>query len=313
MRDCFIAPVEKAGGGGKGRTFAATCLATVECDRIWKSGGGASKRPIWAMFAGSENELRPFMANVVAGRRVEFEGDKSRDQQLEFLRSVGFRVTWQKEPEGSVVTVFLPELFELDPGMVDPDGAAFVCMPSRAWVEAQKIDAAPIIEHALKFELWEASSNQKKLLARNFDSREEYREALIEQKKEQAKQDELLASLVPVSFLFASYLDRRTRFPLYADGRFYLQLMLACLKQGLASWPDDGRYRGYGERGPFGHNLKEFKAAGLEDVGLVQPIAFKASHDEIGAILDEQVSLFIEAVENKPVKRQLVREARKET
>lgn len=264
MREVVIAPAEK----GKGRSFRATCLGLVQCDPLWAAGTTGHTRPVWAMFAGSEQELRPFVANLVTGRRVEFDSNSRRSDWFEFLRTAGFRVTWQRELEGAVVTVFLPELFELDPGMVDPDGASFIVMPSVAWADTQKIDAAPIREHMAKFDV----TNSQAL------------------------------ELDPaVAFLFASYLDRRTRFPLYADGRFYMQLLLACLAQGLASWPDSHRHEDFG----VNHMLR--LSAQVEELGLVRPIAFSATHEQIGALLDEQVSLFIEAVEDRPVKRKLGR------
>ena len=267
MIDVQITPVHE----GKGRTFRATCLGRVSADSVWESGDSKTARPVWAMFAGSEQELRPFIANLLAGRRVEPVTTRSRhdtEGRFEFLKSVAFRAIWQKEAEGSIVTVYLPPLFELDPGMVDPDGAAFLVMPPAAWAASQIIDTAPIAKHMAAFEL----------------------------------PDDLdVAPLVPLAFLFASYLDRRTRYPLLADGRFYLQLLLACLKQGLASWPDTG----YGEI--FGvHRRYRFQAL-VEGLGLARPIVFCASHDAIGAMLDEQVAIFTETVANKPAKRKLVR------
>ncbi len=261
MRDVVIAPQQE----GKGRSFRATLVAAVEADSLWSGGETATDhmRPVWAMFAGSEQELRPFGANLMTGRKVMFAdgkrayGRKAREK-LEVLRSAGFATIRQRTLDGALLTAYLPDLFQIDPGMVDPAGAKFICMPNIADMAAQTIEVEPIARHVER-------------LGHPLDASK-------------------LRALVPLSFLFAAYLDRRTRFPLLADGRFYLQLLCACLKEGLASWPAETRsYR----QEDFGHHSRfGFSAHAVDDVRLVEPIAFKATHDEIGAILDEQVTLF---------------------
>ena len=62
MRDVLIAQ----GDSQKGRQFRAVCLATIEADSLWDGGetAGDKIRPVWAAFAGSDGELRPFVANM---------------------------------------------------------------------------------------------------------------------------------------------------------------------------------------------------------------------------------------------------------
>jgi hypothetical protein len=265
MREVRIEPKEE----GKGRTFFSTCLATVECDNLWEGGQTSTDtvRPVWAMFAGSEQELRPFIANVTLGKKILIGGDRNayrrKEDRMEFLKSTGYQTVWQREPEGSVVTVFLPDLFQLDPGMVDPSGAAFIILPPTAWAASQKIEAEPILDHVM--------------------SLEPNLEACI-------KRDDL-AQLVPLSFLFGAYLDRRTRCPLVSDGRFYLQLMLACLDKGLASWSGDGYSRRFGVHARF-----RFTEEGTARIGLDQGLAFQASHESIESVLSQQVELFFSIV-----------------
>ena len=267
MRETIIEPQVE----GKGRSFKALCLASVEADLLWSGGQTETLelRPVWAMFAGSEQELRPFMANLRTGRRLDMGSSSYRRKadRMTFLRSAGYTVTWQREPEGSVATVYLSDLFEMDPGMIDPEGAAFLLLPTVAWASAQKIDIAPLIQHV-------------KPLIKGYNLSDEY-----------------LAEMVPSAFLFAAYLDRRTRCPILADGRFYLQLMLACLAQGLASLPSDDLYNLY--RSEFGvHKRFGIKTTDTESVGLSRGIAFKASHAEIELLLAEQVTLFFKRDEN---------------
>jgi hypothetical protein len=248
---------------GKGRAFRAIMLAHVEADGLWAGGttNVDNRRPVWAMFAGSEQELRPFTANLMSGRKAEISkgGSYSRkNDRIEFLKSAGFQFTWQREEEGSVVTAFLPDLFRMDPGMVDKAGANFILLPTVEWLSAQNIDSGPIVAHA-------------------------------EQLHYPVKSDQL-AAWVPMSFLFAAYLDRRTRCPLLSDARFYLQLMLAFLNRGCATISSDSEPHYYGQR-PFGANWR-FIQDSTKDVGLADGIAFRAEHDTIEQVLAEQVSVF---------------------
>jgi hypothetical protein len=262
MRQVYIEPQHE----GKGRTFQALCLAAIEADLLWTGGSTPTDnmRPVWAMFAGSDQEMRPFAANLVTGRKVSFghsSGYRSRkEDRLEILRSAGYQLTWQRELEGSIATIFLPDLFQLDPGMVDVTGANFIALPTLEWIANQKIEMGRILKHAtkLKYPLGE----------------------------------DVLAAMIPLSFLFCAYLDRRTRCPIYSDDRFYLQLMLACLNEGLASWPTTGGQYHYREP-EFGRNPSfKFTAHWITDVGLATPIAFHANHEEVERVLAEQVALF---------------------
>ena len=250
---------------GKGRSFSALCLASVQADFLWEGGqtNSEEKRPVWALFAGSEQELRPFMANLRTGRRLELAtGSRNRNDRMTFLKSAKYAVTWQREVEGSAATVYLPDLFQMDPGMVDPAGAAFVVLPTDAWSNSQVLDRAALVQHV------------KPLVPLKYD-------------KTPVLDDDTIAEMVPLAFLFAAYLDRRTRCPLLADGRFYLQLMLACLTEGLASLPPAGYSREWGVQSRLG-----FVTSGTKELGMSHGIAFGASHLSIDKILAEQVTLF---------------------
>lgn len=264
MRVVTIEPQKE----GKGRSFSAVCLATIEADRLWPGGDAVTdnNRPVWAMFTGTDNEVRPFVANLLLGRKAEFEKDnayryttRKRGERLEILRSAGYQITYQREAEGTIATVFLPDLFRLDPGMVDVDGARFIVLPSREWALAQKVDVAPIVQHgrSLGYPI----------------------------------EEEALASLTPMAFLFAAYLDRRTRCPLLSDGRFYLQLLLACLHNGLASW-SNAKDRYYRETEFGKHADMLFFEKDTADVGLLPGIAFNAAHEAIEEVLASEVDRF---------------------
>ena len=249
----------------KGRAFRAIELACVESDSLWEGGRTSTNnvRPIWIMLAGSDNELRPFVANLRMGKKAEVPNGYSRRNKdcIELLKSAGYNYTWQRMSEGSVVTAFLPDLFRLDPGMVDPKGIKFVLLPSRDYIEKQAVETDQAIKHVAK--VFKVPDNLD------------------------------LSGMVTVSALFAAYLDRRTRCPLVADTRFYLQLYLACLDKGLASWSHSSysHYREFGQS-----SYIQFNETDTETVGLLPGVAFQAQHEEFEELMAEQVKVYFEAI-----------------
>lgn len=263
MRDVVIAPADE----GKGRTFRATLLASVEADLLWPGGltAGDNIRPVWAMFAGSDQELRAFSANLQMGRKVTFPKRgyyRSKEDRMEFLKSAGYRMAWQREEEGSLLTVFLPELFQIDPGMVDPIGIKFILLPTQAWHAAQTIeDLGAMIRH-------------------------------VEVLNGGSPVPEWVAEWVPTAFLFAAYLDRRTCCPLVADSRFFLQLMLACLRDGVATFTSPAGYHYNRDLGFGVHSSRQYIEDSISDVGLRPGIAFNADHETFEKLLADEVERF---------------------
>jgi hypothetical protein len=265
MREFQIAPQTE---GKKGRTFRATLLASVEADLLWPGGQTVSdnSRPAWAIFGGSDQELRAFMANLSLGRKAYAPkaNDYSRRKAdcLEILKSSGYQVVWQREEEGSLATIFLPELFQIDPGMVDPSGARFILLPTKTWAAEQNLDVPSLVAHAKLCNYVEFTPEQ-------------------------------LSAWAPMSYLFAAYLDRRTRCPLVADGRFYFQLMLSCLEHGLASFatPPD-LYRQANSLGFGQYPRSRYHESGTTTVGLLPGLAFNANHEILDTLLAREVALF---------------------
>lgn len=253
----------------KGRVFGATQVALVTADGLFPEGAsGETIRPVWAMFAGTEAELRPFVANLRTGRKAEKPSNYSRrgsnSERIEFLKSVGYQVAWQREPEGCLVTLYHPELFRLDPGMVNPDGIDFVLLVPASWSTSQTLDPIEAVEH---------------VQAINYTVGEDLN----------------LEALVPTAHLFAAYLDRRTRCPIPADSRFYLQLLLSALTKRLASFPGDNfRWSSY-DRDAWGYNHRHgFNAQGLDTVGILHAISFQSLHEDFETFLAEEVRIFFE-------------------
>jgi hypothetical protein len=74
-----------------------------------------------------------------------------------------------------------------------------------------------------------------------------------------------------------------------------LQLTLACLKQGLASYSNTRSYYGDAPFGEHGLLVEE----GTPDVGLEKAMAFKASHEAVETLMAEQVALYFDVTKGK--------------
>jgi hypothetical protein len=252
--------------GDRGRSFSATLLASAEADPLWEGGrtSGDTRRPVLLVLAGSETELRPFVANLLTSRAALF----NKKDRLEILKSAGYETFWQRHPEGAIATLYLPELLDLDPGMVEPTGARFVCLAGDDWLRSDPVDdLRAVVSHAMR-----ASDH-------TYDFRD--------------WPGVSLDTLAPVSRLFAAMLDRRTRCPIVADPRFHLQLLVAALREGLASLP----------RAPDSYGRETwFKVRGAEHLGFATPVAFGATHERVEALLAEETARYFDVVGDRSPK-----------
>ncbi len=259
MLELVIPPVQS----GKGRSFQATLLAHVNADSLWTGGGTSNEvtRPVWMVLGGSDNELRPFVANLQTGRKADHPGGSKYQgtSRFEVLKSAGYHYAWQQTPLGSIVTIFLPDLFRLDPGMVDPKGIQFCLLPSLDWLTPPDPQA----------------------------------EAFLAKLKVPTEDPAVLHALT-LAPLFVAFLDRRTRCPLIPDPRFYALLIVGALTHGLATWSVTDYYhsRNWGE-----HKNLSYKEHETTTVGYARGLAFKATHEEFETFLAEQVRLFFAQVD----------------
>lgn len=264
----------------KGRVFSALVMGYMEANALWDLGAsGEAVRPVWFTFVTSDAQARPFLANLQTGRKCQTDTRHGK-RSFELMRSAGYEWVQQRVRGGStVVTAFLPDLFRLDPGMVDPLGIKFIAAPSIDWMTEHRKqihvegDLVAFLKRACPFlghqERWGAS----------VPSAEE------------------VAPMLPLASLFCAYLDRRVRFPLLGDPRFQMQLFLACLQAKLARFSV--------ERDVWGHagDASLFKAEGMKDCKLTEPVSFKAKHEEFGTLLAEQVALYYKALDNRAATR----------
>jgi hypothetical protein len=279
---------------GKGKAFRAMKVSAVMADALWEMGeSDKHDRPVYATFVASEGEIRPFVANLVTGRPAtptdSTHYHRRAEAGYEFMRSAGYKVTYQKHEEGTAATLFLPDLLALDPGMVDPKGIKFVIVAGKEYLEteAKKMPVKAIVDYVRRLPLVKEENEPEK----------DWRGHLVEGWKEPLSR-EVLEDMVPMSYLFALYLGNRSRAPIPPDGRFYLELFLACLKRGLASWPVEGR-PGY-SREHFGQNAAyKFTEENAESAKLAPSVAFMADHEEVEGVLAAECSEYFRRVEGK--------------
>lgn len=245
-------------GKGKGRKFRARLVAAVQAKGLFEADNQDPFRPVFALWAGTDGALRPFVANLRAGRKAEPPGYGTKpEDRVEFVRSAEYEVYWQREEEGSLATFWLPELFRLDPGMPSEE-LKFVALVPRGWTEknSDPAVAARALEHALP-------------------------------RLRGDPEVERAARLAPYASLFAAYVDRRTRCPILPDPRFHLRLLLACLAADQATEP--------AELEKWGRATHGFKAGGLEDCGFALALAFRADREEFEELLKAETRGFMNA------------------
>ena len=251
MERLRIAPKEE----GNGRVFMAHLLGWATADGLW-SAGGTTTRPVWMMVAGSDAEMRPFVANLQAGNKAEladnYGGARRGSQRFEILRKAGYATSWQRSSYGSVATLYLADLFRIDPGMVDPTGIRFVVLPERRWLSPARLVSEP--------------AGFKKL-----------------QDSYAFTSDVTWADIVRTAPLFVAYLDRRTRCPILPDPEFHVRLFWAAIESKMAVLSSR-------------NNRLDFQMELAVDVGLGTGFAFGAKHEDLEALLANETTLFLSKV-----------------
>lgn len=255
MKEIRILPSQE----GKGRVFSAYLLSYIAFGAVWANTND-SVRPLHMTLVGSENQLRPFVANLLLGRKAETT--ERRGNRFEILKSAKFQAAWQRYPEGSSVTLFSPESFRLDPGMVDPKGVSFCLAPSIDWLPSKPV--------SLDILGWVEKLNLPIPM-------------------------EKIGSVVRLAPLFIAYLDRRTRCPLIPDEKFYVQVLAHALSQGLATWSTDADGSGWYNRGSYGqHANLRYTEYNVEQAGLVPGVAVSCQHTTLETFLAQQVELYFQ-------------------
>lgn len=128
--------------GRRGRTFSVALLNYITADSLWPLGYGGDRdihRPVYLSYAGTEQEVTAFTANLRTGRKAKIysEYDHHTAYAVEIPKSAGFRFVPQRLSEGALaMTAYLPELWRLEPEVL-PERISFLFAPPTWWVDAQ--------------------------------------------------------------------------------------------------------------------------------------------------------------------------------
>jgi hypothetical protein len=217
----------------KGRSFKATLLALLRADQFWDGGENAGDitRPVFCQFGGSEQEMASFIANLRKGRKAKLSdgiplAGYGTSGEFELLRSGKYRYLSQPRTVGDqqhqIVTAYLPELFQFDPGMIPEPGQGirFILTNPHWWVaeqrhvlEADMAACARILRHAEALHLcsdpaWGGRRTETEIL-----------------------------DLAILGARFAGCLDKYTNKPIPRELDFCLQLYLFGLRRQIAGLP----------------------------------------------------------------------------
>ena len=252
---------------GKGRSFQATLLAWVEAPALFEGGAAETNnnRPVWISFATSEQESRMFAANFMHGRIAKCDNSSryGRDvgTRFQLLKTAGYQAHVKKVGGGVVTTAYLPDLFYLDPGMVDPKEIRFVLLSSAAWRAQQNLDLDAATKFVSEQDIHQVADGERVPL-------------------------DDLANLLSEALLFLLYVDRRTRFPIPPHPHFALQLLVRCLNERLAQRSGPQHLGDHRYRGRWGMRYAE---CGFDNLALPPGLGFQASHKVFGQLLAEEI------------------------
>ena len=209
--------------------------------------------------------------------------------QVELLKSTGYRFLWQRltgGPDGpqALVTAYLPDLFILNPGLIDPAGVAFLALTPTWWAEREaailRADAATcttITQHLHALERKAGQSDGWRVGRRSGCWRSCRRR-----------------SIVSASWSGAPRARWSARLPLA------LQLFLAGLEQGLLTLPQPAE-PGHTYPRPAPEDKWSWArhpgttpvtAYGIGAVGLEPVVACRTTHDALDAFLAAEVERY---------------------
>jgi hypothetical protein len=266
----------------KTRSFTAVLLSFVTADLLWEGGQASAneKRPVYLSVAQTDAAMRPFLANLLAGQKAEILGrhsgyDDAGGNKLRLLKSAGYRTAVQRFNGTTIVHIWLGELFDLEPGMVDDEMCRFISAPPGWWCDEQSQNLSgkqidDVLAHMEALGLLGGGASRLNTPG-GFD------------------RDELVA-LVPAAVHFTAMLDRRTRRPLVNDLAFSVQLYMAALGYKLASYETADSYRS--RRWDRASWCYGFVVEDYTGRAFPSPIIFRANRADLDTFLAEQVQLY---------------------
>ncbi len=251
----------KLGKGRKGRSFRGVVLAYATAPGLWGlSAGAEALRPVYLSVAASDDEAPSLLENLRAGERAILKGEHFgvSGVPLELMRSAAYAFAGQRTPEGTILTGYLPELFDFHPGLLDPEAVRFVLLPAR-----HDFEAIPV------------SAEEMTAVWRHLSALGDPAESAISR------------DLCATAAMWAAYLDQRCELPIPPELEFRVQLCVAALREGLTSRPLP--LRASEERAPDQHSALGFRLYLAQGFPLVPGVACRAGHVELAAFLAEQI------------------------
>ena len=275
----------------KTRQFSAIMLGFITADALWDGGSANTKhtRPVYLALGGPETTLRPFIYNLKAGRKASVHDDLNNrydrgSDWVETLKTGNYETLWQRGQNAHICTMLMPDLFALDPGMIDPERCAFASVAPEWWARKQdeKLLAnrelcGRILAHADRLGLTSDRRSRPIPIPQPWS-------------------EELILSLVAQAGHFYLMLDKRTRRPLINDMAFAVQLYAAALHHGLASfWRKAGESL-YGERWGYVKSWwgEGFTAENAHLIGFRQGVILVTSQANLDGFLANQIRLYRE-------------------
>ena len=258
----------------KGRSFRGEVVAYASANSFWEGGENAGReliRPVFAVFACSDAEARPFAANLQCGNKAQVYnhyGHEEKGTRWEFMRSAKYTYAQQKHPEGVFVTAYLHELFRDDAAMVDPEEVKFILLPAKDWLAPHD---QRVMDH---LQAWCGQIDWK-------------------ERSVQVPTDAQIETIARTCHLWARQIAVRTKLPIPNDARFFAQALASCLLHGVSTFSGEGR----GWRSSFGTN-GGFYHEGLDLFGMSNGVATKAKHEDVAKVFAEQVEIFFGMTRN---------------
>lgn len=265
--------VERQTKEGKTRSFEARVVGmTVSHMASWiKTGDDRIVQPASVVMLGDDASVRAVVANLRTGRRcwlTDRKRNTTRNKQpypsLD-LTGTKYHYLFQQFDEGTICHVYSVDLYNQDPGMIDPDDIQFIAPVPKQWAAEQNVD--PILA------TWAKNEFAKLCKPQDLKSEIEW--------------ESIANSIVECAAMTCVYLDRRTRIPILPDLRFQVRLFLECMTVGLCRYPEQiiqGRYsRQWGFNGPA-------FTSDDNEMGLLWSIQCRASHDSFQSVLSRVVN-----------------------
>lgn len=236
--------IQGDGKGSKGRIFEGAVPTFVQWAKV-KTTAKVTEDPIFMELCATEGQLRPLVANLRTAREATILDGTTNGKPL--ILNKTSPLSWTRtmvHPGGALVCAYMPDLFDLECGMIHETHARFVCMPPMDWVRGNARDlTADEMTMIGRMGLLDVGVDAEWSNGKPVNAPLEW-----------------LKNMFAVAVQFCARLDTRTNLPLIPDRLFKFLLMTTLLRTGACQylikrpvgpwperdfvmWRDDDRYR----------------------------------------------------------------------